>query len=111
MRLHEPWTTSEFNLDTSDVAGFFGGEEASSAMNTVHLYQGRKWLGWYNSPGGYTVAKHYGRLARASLWIGLYPEARLDPVELPELRGGRVLDSSALTRGRSYQRLDIWVIC
>ncbi|THU96850.1 hypothetical protein K435DRAFT_722369 [Dendrothele bispora CBS 962.96] len=87
MRLHEPWTTSKFNLDSLGVAGFFGGEEAISAMTTVHLYRGRRWLGWYNSPGGYTVAKHYGRLARSSLWTGLYPGTKLDPVELFELGG------------------------
>ncbi|THV04089.1 hypothetical protein K435DRAFT_774577 [Dendrothele bispora CBS 962.96] len=87
MRLHEPWTTSKFNLDSLGVAGFFGGEEAISAMTTVHLYRGRRWLGWYNSPGGYTVAKHYGRLARSSLWTGLYPGGKLDPVELFELGG------------------------
>ncbi|THU96849.1 hypothetical protein K435DRAFT_778313 [Dendrothele bispora CBS 962.96] len=87
MTLHKPWTNSEFSLNSSGIVGFFGGEEAISAMTTVHLYRGRRWLGWYNSPGGYTVAKHYGQLARSSLWTGLYPGAKLDPVELFELGG------------------------
>jgi hypothetical protein len=47
VRLPEPWEGVDFNLDSSGVAGFFGGEEAISAMATVHLYRGRKWLGWY----------------------------------------------------------------
>ncbi|KAF5345187.1 hypothetical protein D9758_009702 [Tetrapyrgos nigripes] len=85
--LPEPWRGKDFNLDSSGVAGFFGGEEAISAMTTVHLYRGRKWLGWYNSPGGYTVAKCYGRLAKGSLWTGLYPGSKLDPVELFGLGG------------------------
>ncbi|KAI5993524.1 hypothetical protein EDD15DRAFT_2265805 [Pisolithus albus] len=28
-------------------------------MATVHVYEHRKWLGWYNSPGSYTVASRY----------------------------------------------------
>ncbi|KAG2353203.1 hypothetical protein BDR07DRAFT_1434027 [Suillus spraguei] len=46
-----------FDLDVSGVAGFFGGEEAISAMQTIHLYRYRKWIGWYNSPGSWNVGK------------------------------------------------------
>ncbi|KAG1735435.1 hypothetical protein EDB19DRAFT_1724415 [Suillus lakei] len=39
-----PLSDSKFTLDASGVAGFFGGDEAVSAMATVHVYQGRN--GW-----------------------------------------------------------------
>ncbi|KAG0702438.1 hypothetical protein DFH29DRAFT_502281 [Suillus ampliporus] len=75
------------NLDTSGVAGFFGGDEAISAMATVHLYRGRRWLGWYNSPGSYTVAKKFGQLANSRFWDGLFPGPNLTPAEAFGLDG------------------------
>ncbi|KAH7922535.1 hypothetical protein BV22DRAFT_1017093, partial [Leucogyrophana mollusca] len=70
---------SSFNLDASGIAGFFGGSEAISAMTTVHLYRGRRWWGWYNSPGSYTVAKHFGQLASSRLWDALFPGPNVEP--------------------------------
>jgi hypothetical protein len=84
-----PLQNIQFNLDTSGVAGFFGGEESVSAMATVHIYEGRTWLGWYNSPGSYTVAKKYGRLARSRFWDSLYPGVSVDPSTLFEYDGNR----------------------
>ena len=81
--------SSSFNLDVSGVVGFFGGEEAISAMGTVHVYEGRKYLGWYNSPGSFVVAKQYGRLAKSRLWNGLFPGNRTEPTELFEYDGER----------------------
>jgi hypothetical protein len=80
-------TKSSFQLDASGVAGFFGGDEAIYAMATVHVYEGRKWLGWYNSPGSYTVAKKYGQLAHSGIWDGLFPGVSVDPAELFEMEG------------------------
>ncbi|KAG1796627.1 uncharacterized protein HD556DRAFT_1358903 [Suillus plorans] len=65
--------SKKFNLNASAVAGFFGGEEAITAMATVHLYRGRRWLGWYNSPGSYIIAKEFGRISRSRFWNGLFP--------------------------------------
>ncbi|KAF9071575.1 hypothetical protein BDP27DRAFT_1291388 [Rhodocollybia butyracea] len=80
-------TNSPFTLDTSGIAGFFGGEEAVTAMSTVHFFSGRWLLGWYNSPGSYTIAKCYGRLARGKLWRGLFLGDGSDPAELFGLGG------------------------
>lgn len=85
--LNTPLQGSKFQLNSSAVAGFFGGEEAVSAMATVHVYEGRRWLGWYNSPGSYVIAKRYGRLARARLWDALFPGVYLDPATLFGLSG------------------------
>jgi len=82
-----PFSGSHFSLDTSGVAGVFGGEEAVSAMATVHVYEHRKWLGWYNSPGSYEIAKRYGRLARSKFFDGLFPGVQTDPATLFELDG------------------------
>ena len=71
--LGTPLADSKFTLNSAGVAGFFGGKEAISAMATVHLYKGRRWLGWYNSPGSYTIAKRFGRMANSRFWDGLFP--------------------------------------
>lgn len=82
-----PLSTSDLNLDISGVAGFFGGDVAVSAMGTVHVYRGRKWLGWYNSPGSYEIAKRYGQLGTSRFWDGLYPGINVDPAVLFEMDG------------------------
>ncbi|KAG8818430.1 hypothetical protein FRC17_010836 [Serendipita sp. 399] len=74
-----PFQGAKFTLDISGVAGFFGGDEVISAMGSVHFYQGRKYLGWYNSPGSYTVARKYGRLANSRFWNGLFSGGNTDP--------------------------------
>ncbi|KAG2069279.1 hypothetical protein BDR04DRAFT_1021897 [Suillus decipiens] len=71
--------TNHFNLDVGGFAGFFGGEEAVSAMETVHLYRARRWTGWFNSPGSYSVGKHYGRLANSRFWNGMFPGPNTEP--------------------------------
>jgi hypothetical protein len=85
--LQDPLKDTHFTLDASGVAGFFGGDEAVMAMATVHVYEGRKWLGWFNSPGSYTVAKKYGQLANARFWRGLFPGVTVEPARLFELDG------------------------
>ncbi|THU95983.1 hypothetical protein K435DRAFT_665309, partial [Dendrothele bispora CBS 962.96] len=75
-----------FQLNASGLAGFFGG--AVVVMNTVQYHQGRRFLGFYNSPGSFRMAKHYGRLAKFRIWRGLYPDASLEPHEVFNLGGG-----------------------
>ena len=70
---------SRFTLDTSGVAGFFGGAEAASAMATVHICRNRKRWGWYNSPGSYEIAKRYGLLTKFGFFFG---GGHDDPAEL-----------------------------
>jgi hypothetical protein len=80
---------SYFSLDTSGVSGFFGGDEAISAMATVHIYRGRRWLGWYNTPGSYQIAKQYGLIAKSTFFKGIFPGVRTDPAKLFEFDGSR----------------------
>ena len=82
-----PLDNSHFTLDTSGVAGVFGGDEAVSAMATVHVYENRRWLGWYNSPGSYQIARRYGLLARSRFFDGFFPGVHTDPATLFELDG------------------------
>ncbi|KIK39465.1 hypothetical protein CY34DRAFT_808242 [Suillus luteus UH-Slu-Lm8-n1] len=56
-------------------------------MSTVHLYRGRRWLGWYNSPGSYTVAKKFGQLAKSRFWDGIFPGPNPTPEEMFGLDG------------------------
>lgn len=82
-----PLDKSNFSLDTSGVAGVFGGDEAVSAMATVHVYENRRWLGWYNSPGSLQIAKRYGLLAKSRFFDGFFPGVHTDPATLFELDG------------------------
>jgi len=82
-----PLENSNFTLDTLGVAGVFGGDEAVSAMATVHVYENRRWLGWYNTPGSYQIAKRYGLLAKSRFFDGFFPGVHTDPATLFELDG------------------------
>jgi len=52
-----PMGKSQFALDTSGLASVFGGPEAIFSLALVHVYTGRRWLGWYNSPGSYFLGR------------------------------------------------------
>ncbi|KAJ2981000.1 hypothetical protein NUW54_g10930 [Trametes sanguinea] len=85
--IQPPFQNSSFTLDSSGVAGFFGGDGAVQGMATVHLFEGRRWFGWYNTPGSYEIAKQYGQLANSRLWDGLFPGPNRDPAQLFGLDG------------------------
>ncbi|KAG2069290.1 hypothetical protein BDR04DRAFT_1055635 [Suillus decipiens] len=76
-----------FSLNVSGVAGFFGGDEAISAIQTIHHYEYRKWTGWYNSPGSWNVGKKFGKLAKSRFWDGLFPGPDEEPAKFFELDG------------------------
>ena len=82
-----PLDKSNFTLDTSGVASVFGGDEAVSAMATVHVYENRRWLGWYNTPGSYQIAKRYGLLAKSRFFDSFFAGVHTDPASLFELDG------------------------
>ena len=85
--LSQPLNNARFNLDTSGVVGVFGGAQAVSAMGTIPLYRNWKYLGWYNSPGSYEIAKRYGGLAKSRFFDGLFPGNRTAPATLFEMDG------------------------
>lgn len=70
-----------YKLDSSGVVGLFGGDNAVDALETIHLYAGRRWAGWYNYPGTATVAKRFGQMAEGRVWDSLFP----GPNESPEI--------------------------
>ncbi|KAI6157323.1 hypothetical protein BKA82DRAFT_785909 [Pisolithus tinctorius] len=76
-----------FSLDTGGMASFFGGDVAVTAMTTIHLDPTRRWLGWYNSPGTYEVARRYGRISDSRLLQGLFPGVPTDLATLLGLEG------------------------
>ena len=85
--LSTPLADAQFKLDSAGAAGFFGGEQAILAMATVHLYEGRRWVGWYNSPGSHRIAKRFGRMANSRFWDGLFPGPNDSPAVSFELDG------------------------
>ncbi|KAH0840280.1 hypothetical protein J3R83DRAFT_1288 [Lanmaoa asiatica] len=83
-----------FSLCMSGVAGLLGGNDAVSAMATVHIYGDRRWLGWYNNPGSFQIAQRLSSLAKSasfhSIFSDLFPESlstriHTDPTTLSEL--------------------------
>lgn len=74
-----PLANTKFQLDIAGIAGFLGGDDAVNAMVTVFLYHGRQWLGWYNAPGSFDVAKKYGQLARSGFWDAVFSGPSEDP--------------------------------
>ncbi|KAG1836233.1 hypothetical protein F4604DRAFT_1602921 [Suillus subluteus] len=78
---------SNFSLNIFGITGFFGGDQAISAILTIHYYKGRKFLGWYNSPGSWNVGKEFGRLANSRFWNWLFPGPNEEPIKFFELDG------------------------
>ena len=74
-----------FSLDFSAVAGFFGGDTSVAGMATVNLIAGRRWVGWYNNPGSYEIAKQYGPLGNTKLFNSLFPNGEHEPSQLFKL--------------------------
>ena len=68
-----------FALDASGVAGVFGGDTAVRAMATIYLIPQRRWLGWYNAPGAYEVAKQYSGIGKSYIFDALFPSGDGDP--------------------------------
>ncbi|KAM5539201.1 hypothetical protein V8D89_007074 [Ganoderma adspersum] len=103
--VHDPLTGAGFTLDSSGVAGFFGGATAVHGMATVNLFRWRKWGGWYNTPGSYEIAKQYGQLASARLCRGLFPGGGTDdPSQLFGLNGKVGPKFLATRSGSSFER-------
>ena len=92
--LHGPLAKSDVSLNTSGMASFFGGNVAVAAMTTLHLNPTRRWLGWYNSPGTYEVARHYSKFCDSRLLEGLFPGAPTDLATLlvmDNMKGGKYI--------------------
>ncbi|KIK16657.1 hypothetical protein PISMIDRAFT_254987, partial [Pisolithus microcarpus 441] len=62
-----PLSNATFMLNGSGIAGLLGGEEALSAVALAQIYNGGKWLGWYNTPGSYIIGKYFRHLARSAI--------------------------------------------
>ncbi|KIJ07530.1 hypothetical protein PAXINDRAFT_182453, partial [Paxillus involutus ATCC 200175] len=76
-----------YKLDLSGVVGLFGGDNAVAALQTIHLYEGRRWAGWYNYPGTTTVSRHFGQMANSRFWDSLFPGPNESPTETFGLAG------------------------
>ncbi|KAG8219027.1 hypothetical protein J3R82DRAFT_4783 [Butyriboletus roseoflavus] len=61
-----------FSLDMSGIMGLMGGDDAVSAMATVHVYGNRRWLGWYNTPGSFQIAKRLRTFAKSASFRNIF---------------------------------------
>ncbi|KAF8123758.1 hypothetical protein EV363DRAFT_1179059 [Boletus edulis] len=72
----------------SGVAGLLGGDDAVSAMTAVHVYGNRRWLGWYNTPGSFQIAKRFSSFAKSMFSRGISNSSSkslyMDPTALRE---------------------------
>ncbi|KAI6042789.1 hypothetical protein EDC04DRAFT_884950 [Pisolithus marmoratus] len=82
-----PFGQGGFRLDTSAIAGIFGGQTVVSAMATLPFHKGARWVGLYNSPGSYETAKIFGKLSRSTFFDGLFPSDHTNPATLFGLDG------------------------
>nr|VWP01756.1 Polyadenylation factor subunit 2 [Ganoderma boninense] len=69
------------------IAGFFGGDNAFTGVSAIALMPGRRWLGWYNSPGTFGIAKQFAQLAKLKISDSLFPNGERDPTRLFQLDG------------------------
>lgn len=90
---------STYKLDMSGVVGLFGGDNAVDALETIHLYTGRRWAGWYNYPGTVTVAKRFGQMADSRFWDSLFPGQNESPAITFNLAGKHGPDYSGSFSG------------
>ncbi|KAF8120575.1 hypothetical protein EV363DRAFT_1589633 [Boletus edulis] len=61
-----------FSLNMSGVTGLLRGDDAVSAITAVHVYGNRRWLGWYNTPGSFQLAKRFGSFAESASFRSIY---------------------------------------
>ncbi|KAI6045839.1 hypothetical protein EDC04DRAFT_3136830 [Pisolithus marmoratus] len=64
---YTPLANTKFILNSTGVAGLFGGEEAIVSIALVHIFGERKWFGWYNSPGSYIMGIRFSGLAYSAV--------------------------------------------
>ena len=104
--LHPPLSksASSFTLNTLGVAGFFGGDSAVNGMATANLVPLRRWVGWYNTPGSYEIAKKFGPLAKWKVCAGLFPGGEHDPARLFGIHGKEGPTFIAVHSGSNFPR-------
>ena len=71
-----------FSLDLAGVSSLLGGEEALSAMTAVHVYGKRRWLGWFNNPGSFQMAKRLNAFAKSASFKPVSKGTEIDPTAL-----------------------------
>ncbi len=103
--IHSSLSDSSFKLDSSGIAGFFGGDSAWKAVAMTCILKQRvggliMLLGYYNSPGAYEVVKRCAPLAKSTFWGSLFSSDDRDPAEILGLeakRGPTFLSASGKT--------------
>lgn len=93
----------DFILNSAAVAGLLGGEEALTSMAAVHVFGGKTWLGWYNSPGSYTMGLRFMQLARSAVPAYDDGEVQADLATLFEYNGWRGPKFTAVHSGTIMQ--------
>ncbi|KAI6042762.1 hypothetical protein EDC04DRAFT_3088351 [Pisolithus marmoratus] len=101
-----PLSNVKFVLNSAAVAGLLGGEEALASMAAVHVFGGKAWgtrLGWYNSPGSYTMGIRFMRLARSATPAYKHGEVQADLAALFEYNGWKGPKFTAVHSGTTMQ--------
>lgn len=96
---------STYKLDMTGVVGLLGGNNAVDALETIHLYAGRRWAGWYNYPGAVTVAKRFGQMADSRFWDTLFPGPNESPANTFNLAGKSGPDYSGSFSGTKLRTM------
>ncbi|KAI6030106.1 hypothetical protein EDC04DRAFT_2605519 [Pisolithus marmoratus] len=95
-----PLANATFMLNSTGVAGLLGGEEAMSTVALAQIYDRRKWLGWYNTPGSYIMGKHFRRLAHSIISDShVNPQSGTGPSEIVHIDPALLLQHDGWSKG------------
>ncbi|KAI6042773.1 hypothetical protein EDC04DRAFT_883402 [Pisolithus marmoratus] len=103
---YTPLESTKFILNGTGVAGLFGGEEAIASIALVHIFEERKWLGWYNSPGSYIMGMRFSGLAYSAvppLFECEHEDVQIDLASLFEYHGRKGPKFRAVHSGSTFQ--------
>ncbi|KAI6007848.1 hypothetical protein EDC04DRAFT_2907581 [Pisolithus marmoratus] len=99
-----PLANATFMLNSTGVAGLLGGEEAMSTVALAQIYDRRKWLGWYNTPGSYIMGKHFRRLAHSIISDShVNPRSGTGPSEMVHIDPALLLQHDGWSKGPVFK--------
>ncbi|KAI6030101.1 hypothetical protein EDC04DRAFT_2605515 [Pisolithus marmoratus] len=99
-----PLANVKFVLNSTGVAGLLGGEEAMSTTALAQMYDRRKWLGWYNTPGSYIIGTRCLRLAHSIIsYSRVNPGSGVTGSEIAHVDPALLLQHDGWSKGPAFK--------
>ena len=90
---------SAYKLDLSGIVGLLRGNNVVDTLQTIHLYAGWRWTGWYNYPGMVTIAKRFSQMTDSWFWDSHFLRPNESPALTSNLAGKSGHEYSAVISG------------